>query len=119
MPTSDPSRFEVQAREGSRLRLVSNTDAAIELFVLEGDIIRMLILLQSDPRGPAMWSVALDGNDMFLEGRGRRDPNGFALPTLALYSDTDTLRVGTSKIRLSVALVGSFCTWQIHGASEW
>ncbi|MGN8061240.1 TIM-barrel domain-containing protein [Ralstonia sp. 22111] len=114
-----PPRFELQAHEGNRLRLASSGGAAIELFVLEEDIIRVLVLPQGDLRGPATWSIAPGGDDTPLEGRDRRDLSGFSLPAFALHTDADTLRVETSKIRLSVALAGGFCTWQIRGAGEW
>lgn len=119
MSMLNPPRFEVQAQEGNRLRLASSAGAAIELFVLEEDIIRVLVLPQGDLRGPATWSIAPGGDDTPLEGRDRRDLSGFALPAFALHSDADTLRVETSKIRLSVALAGGFCTWQIRGAGGW
>ena len=54
-----PPRFELQAHEGNRLRLASTTGAAIELFVLEEDIIRVLVLPQGDLRGPAQLPVSL------------------------------------------------------------
>jgi len=114
-----PPRFELQAHEGNRLRLASSAGAAIELFVLEEDIIRVLVLPQGDLRGPATWSIAPGGDDTPLEGRDRRDLAGFSLPAFQLHSDADTLRVETSKVRLSVALAGGFCTWQIRGAGEW
>jgi alpha-glucosidase len=114
-----PPRFELQAHEGNRLRLASSAGAAIELFVLEEDIIRVLVLPQGDLRGPATWSIAPGGDDTPLEGRDRRDLSGFSLPAFALHSDAETLHVETSKIRLSVALAGGFCTWQIRGAGEW
>ncbi|CAJ0862661.1 glycoside hydrolase family 31 protein [Ralstonia flatus] len=119
MSMLNPPRFEVQAHEGNRLRLASSAGAAIELFVLEEDIIRVLVLPQGYLRGPATWSIAPGGDDTPLEGRDRRDLSGFALPAFALHSDADTLRVETSKIRLSVALAGGFCTWQIRGAGGW
>jgi len=114
-----PPRFELQAHESNRLRLASSAGAAIELFVLEEDIIRVLVLPQGDLRGPATWSIAPGGDDTPLEGRDRRDLSGFSLPAFALHSDADTLHVETSKIRLNVALAGGFCTWQICGASGW
>ncbi|NMV36970.1 TIM-barrel domain-containing protein [Ralstonia insidiosa] len=114
-----PPRFELQAQDGNRLRLASSTGAAIEVFVLEEDIIRVLVLPHGDLRGPATWSIAPGADDTPLEGRDRRDLSGFSLPEFALESDANTLRVQTSKIRLSVALAGGFCTWDISRAGQW
>ncbi|WP_104656575.1 TIM-barrel domain-containing protein [Ralstonia insidiosa] len=114
-----PPRFELQAQDGNRLRLVSSTGAAIEVFVLEEDIIRVLVLPHGDLRGPATWSIAPGADDTPLEGRDRRDLSGFSLPEFALESDANTLRVQTSKIRLSIALAGGFCTWEISRAGQW
>ncbi|WP_316681927.1 glycoside hydrolase family 31 protein [Ralstonia flaminis] len=114
-----PPRFELQAQQGNRLRLTSSTGAAIEVFVLEEDIIRVLVLPHGDLRGPATWSIAPGADDTPLEGRNRRDLSGFSLPAFALQSDASTLRVQTSKVRLSIALVGGFCTWEISRAGQW
>jgi alpha-glucosidase len=115
-----PPRFELQAREGNRLRLASGTGAAIEVFVLEDDILRVLVLPHGELRGPATWSIAPGAEDAPLEGRDRRDMSGFSLPAFALHADADTLRVQTSKIRLSIALAGGFCTWETRGQSgQW
>lgn len=114
-----PPRFELQAREGNRLRLASSAGAAIELFVLEEDIVRVLVLPQGDLRGPATWSIAPGGDDTPLEGRDRRDLRGFSLPGFEVQSDADTLRIETSKIRLTVALAGGFCNWEIRRAGQW
>ena len=114
-----PPRFELQAQDGNRLRLASSTGAAIEVFVLEEDIIRVLVLPHGDLRGPATWSIAPGADDTPLEGRDRRDLSGFSLPTFELHADADTLRLQTSKIRLSVALAGGFCTWEISRAGQW
>jgi alpha-glucosidase len=115
-----PPRFELQAREGNRLRLASGTGAAIEVFVLEDDILRVLVLPHGELRGPATWSIAPGAEDAPLEGRDRRDMSGFSLPAFALHADADTLQVQTSKIRLSIALAGGFCTWETRGQSgQW
>ena len=114
-----PPRFELQAREGNRLRLASSAGAAIELFVLEEDIVRVLVLPQGDLRGPATWSIAPGGDDTPLEGRDRRDLSGFSLPAFELQSDASTVRIETSKIRLTIALAGGFCNWEIRRAGQW
>ena len=114
-----PPRFELQARAGNHLRLACSTGAAIELFVLEPDIVRVLVLPQGELRGPATWSIAPGADDTPLEGRDRRDLSGFSLPAFALHTDADTLRIETGKIRLTVALAGGFCTWEIRRAGQW
>ena len=82
-----PPRFDLQAREGNRLRLASGTGAAIEVFVLEDDILRVLVLPHGELRGPATWSIAPGAEDAPLEGRDRRDMSGFSLPAFALHAD--------------------------------
>ena len=109
-----PPRFELQAQEGNRLRLASSTGAAIEV-----DIIRVLVLPHGDLRGPATWSIAPGGDDTPVTGRDRRDLSGFSLPAFELHADADTLRLQTSKIRLTIALAGGFCTWEIRRAGQW
>ena len=112
-------QFRLQAHEGHHLRLTSTSEAAIELFVLEEDIIRVVVLPQGELRGPATWAIAPGIDDVPLAGRDRHDVDGFALPPFALHSDDDTLRVETTKIRLTVTLAGGFFRWEIFQSGHW
>ncbi|QUP54285.1 alpha-glucosidase [Ralstonia syzygii] len=114
-----PPRFALQAREGNHLRLASTTGAAIELFVLEDDIVRVLVLPDGELRGPATWAIAPGTDDTPFDGRDRRDLSGFALPPFDLRVDADALHLETGKIRLTVTLAGGRCAWAIRQGGQW
>ena len=47
-----PPRFALQSRNGNHLRLSADTGEAIELFVLEEDILRLSLIHISEPTRP-------------------------------------------------------------------
>ncbi|MDR6396067.1 glycoside hydrolase family 31 protein [Herbaspirillum seropedicae] len=114
-----PPRFALQSSEGNHLCLKADTGAVIELFVLEEDIIRVLVLPEGKLQGPASWAVAPGAEDVPLQGRDRRDLSGFALPSFALRTTPGQLQIETALIRLSIALEGGFCQWELRQEGQW
>jgi alpha-glucosidase len=114
-----PPRFRLHSREQHRLRLISDTGAAIELFVLEEDVIRVLVLPEGELRGLPTWAIAPGMEDVPVEGRDRRDASGFTLPAFELEVEHERLRVQTRLIRLSVELAGGHCRWELQHKGQW
>lgn len=114
-----PPRFALQSSSGNHLRLQADSGAAIELFVLEQDIIRVLVLPGGTLRGPASWAVAPGADDTPLQGRERRDLSGFSLPPFTLRQEAGQLQLETDCIRLTVTLDGGFCQWSLRRAGQW
>ncbi|MBV8624561.1 MAG: glycoside hydrolase family 31 protein [Herbaspirillum sp.] len=114
-----PPRFALQSSQDNHLRLSSDTDATIELFVLEEDIIRVLVLPDGQLRGPASWAVAPGAEDTPQQGRDRRDLSGFSLPAFALRNEPGLLQIETALIRLTISLDGGFCQWALRRGDEW
>lgn len=114
-----PPRFALQSSSGNHLRLQADSGAAIELFVLEQDIIRVLVLPGGTLRGPASWAVAPGADDTPLQGRERRDLSGFSLPPFTLRQEGGQLQLETDCIRLTVTLDGGFCQWSLRRAGQW
>jgi alpha-glucosidase len=119
MSLLNPPRFQLHAHKQHWLRLVSPTGAAIELFVLEEDIIRVLVLQDGELHGLPTWAIAPGMEDVPLEGRDRRDASGFTLPPFTLQIDDETLRIETKAIRLAVALAGGRCRWALQRDGQW
>src|SRR5690242_13675437 len=112
-------RFAVSERADQRIALTSADGSRIELFVLADDIIRVLVLPHGELRGPRTWSIAPGQEDVPLEGRDRYDIGGFAPAPFTLSGDADHVAIETSQIRLTVALDGGFCSWDIRRAGRW
>lgn len=119
MPLANPPRFVLAAREPGYLTLESDRGDTAHVFVLEHDIIRLLILPGGRLNEPRTWAIAPGLEDVPLEGRDRFDLEGFALPKFGLESATDHLRVETEAIRLTLRLAGFFCTWEVRCDSGW
>ncbi|SPB16734.1 glycoside hydrolase [Caballeronia novacaledonica] len=112
-------RFAVSEQAGQRVVLSSADGSRIELFVLADDIIRVLVLPHGELRGPRTWAIAPGQDDVPLEGRDRRDTSGFAPVPFTVSDDAGRVAVETAQIRVTVALDGGFCAWQIRRGGRW
>jgi alpha-glucosidase len=101
------------------LTLASNHGDVAHLFVLEDDIIRVLVLPEGRLDQPRTFAVAPGIEDVALDGRHRFDLAGFTLPEFALEADTENLHIETAAIRLTIRLAGLFCSWALRLGNEW
>ncbi|MEI9995805.1 MAG: glycoside hydrolase family 31 protein [Rhizomicrobium sp.] len=108
-----PPVFRLAARDGNHLTLQSDGTAVAHVFVLEDDIIRVLVLPDGRLRQPKSWTIAPGQEDVAAEGRDRFDLTGFALPPFALRESEDMLVVQTACLRLTIRLAGFFCAWDV------
>ncbi|KWB73598.1 glycoside hydrolase family 31 protein [Burkholderia ubonensis] len=112
-------RFALSARQGNHLVLTAADGCRIELFVLADDIIRVMVLPDGALRGPRTWAIAPGMEDVPLEGRDRRDMSGFDAVPYATAVDADRVTIETARVRLTVALDGGFCAWDILHDGAW
>jgi len=112
-------RFELVRNQDNHLCLRSASGAAIELFVLEEDIVRVLVLPTGQLQMPRTWAIAPGADDVALEGRERRDSQGYTRPRFECHLEADVLRIETRQIRLEVALSGGHLKWQIASGGVW
>lgn len=112
-------RFAISERTDNRVALSSADGAGIELFVLADDIIRVLVLPHGELRGPRTWAIAPGQDDVPLEGRDRYDTSGFASAPFTMSDDDQHVVIETAMIRLTIALDGGFCSWQIVRDRQW
>ncbi|HEY0105681.1 MAG TPA: glycoside hydrolase family 31 protein [Rhizomicrobium sp.] len=106
-----PPRFRLARRDGNHLLLASDGPAAAHVFVLEDDIIRVMVLPDGGLKQPRSWTVAPGLEDVPDEGRDRFDPSGFALPPFAMGAEDGRLWIETAKLKLSIRLSGLLCSW--------
>jgi alpha-glucosidase len=115
-----PPRFSLSSSPiGNPVVLTAQAGCTIELFVLADDIIRVLVLPDGETHGPRSWAIAPGAEDVALEGRERRDMSGFTPPRFDVSGDDGHVIVETARIRLTVALEGGFCSWEILHDSAW
>ena len=101
--------FSLTAQDHNRLTLRSAEGHVAHVFVLENDIVRVMLLPRGELRFPRSWAIAPGAEDVAYEGRDRFDLEGFTLPDYQLEQDGDTLTISTAAIRLSIRLAGFFC----------
>jgi len=114
-----PPRFALTARNAGHLTLASDQGDTTHVFVLENDIVRVLVLPDGRLNQPRTFAIAPGADDIAQEGRDRFDLAGFTQPVFALEADTESLRIETAAIRLTVRLVGFLCSWALRLGSAW
>ena len=116
---SDPPRFRLVARDRGWLKLVADTGAVALLFVLEDDIMRLLMLANAVVTSPPSWAIAPGLDDLPDPGRDRLSVEHFACPEPVLDLDDDRLIVATSRLRVTIALQGLICHWEQRVGDGW
>lgn len=119
MSMSSNPLFSLRAREKGHLTLESAEGHVAHVFVLEQDVVRVLLLPQGVLNFPRSWAIAPGAEDVALEGRDRFDLSGFALPAFALEEDDEKLRLTTERIRLTITRSGFFCRWECRVRGLW
>ena len=76
--------FALTNQEGSRLTLKSAEGFVVHIFVLEEDILRVMILPQGKLRFPRTWAIAPGLEDVPLEGRDRFSLENFTSPPVEI-----------------------------------
>ena len=114
-----PPKFEIAERIGNRVTLKSDDGHIVHIFVLERDIVRIMVLTGGKIRFPRTWAIAPGEEDVAAEGRDRFDVTGFANPPFKLAVDDRALALETGQLRLSVRLAGFICHWEVAQGGEW
>ena len=116
---SAPPRFSLGERDGPRITLISDTKAVAHLFVLEEDVIRILLLAEGQVTSPPSWAVAPGAEDLAEPGRDRMDASGFSAPPFTLEEGAETITLTTKRLRLTLARTGLNCRWEQQGPAGW
>jgi alpha-glucosidase len=115
-----PPLFHLAARDGAHLTLASDTGAVARVFVLEEDLVRLLVLPNGALEQPRSWTLSPGADDGPLEGRDRFDLTGFSCPDFTLEeADAGYLTVSTARARLTIALQNLGCRWCVKLGETW
>lgn len=114
-----PPRFALAERDGPRVTLRADTGAVTHLFVLEEDVVRVLLLTSGAVTSPPSWAVAPGQEDITEPGRDRMDAVGFSAPDFLLEETETHLVLSTTRLRLEYALTGGFCCWSQQVSGAW
>ena len=116
---SEPPVFSIAERTQERLTLRADTGALAHIFVLEDDIVRLLLLPDGQVHSAPSWAIAPGAEDIDEPGRDRMSIEGFACPGFRLTEEDGRVTVETLQIRLAITLVGFHCRWEQRGAEGW
>jgi alpha-glucosidase len=114
-----PPSFRLSARHGAKLAFHSPEGHAAYLFVLDHDLIRVMVLPGGVLRHPNTWAIAPGADDVPTAGRDRFDLSGFAKPDYAFEETPETVVITTGRLRLTVTLKGFFCRWESRVGGQW
>lgn len=117
---SHPPVFHVAEQAGGRLTLAADTGAIAHVFVLEDDLIRLMVLPDGALRHPRSWTIAPGTDDIAAEGRDRFDLDGFSCPGFTLdETDPQRITIATQRLRLTIGLAGLRCSWKVRMGEAW
>jgi alpha-glucosidase len=119
MPLDEVPVFDVAEKSRGQVALQSPQNHRVHLFVLEPDIVRVLVLPNGKMRFGKTWAIAPGLDDVPIEGRDRFDLEHFTLPAFELTELPGKLLVATGKIRLTIQLAGFFCRWETKIGDQW
>lgn len=116
---SNPPRFALTGQAPGRIDLTADNGAVAHLFVLEADIMRLLLLTGGKVTSPPSWAIAPGAADIAEPGRDRLDVTGFACPDFRLEQGGDHILVETARLRVTIRLHGLQCTWEQRDGEAW
>ena len=116
---SQPPVFALAELVPGRVTLVADTGALAHIFVLEQDIVRLLLLPDGQIHSGPSWSIAPGAEDIAEPGRDRMSVDGFACPDFALTEADGALRIETAQVRLDIVLRALHCTWSQKIGDGW
>ena len=94
--------FSLAEQQHNRITLRSAEGHVAHVFVLEDDIVRVMLLPKGILHFPRTWAIAPGEEDVDLTGRDRFDLTGFTLPDYQLTQTADSLCITTKSIQLTI-----------------
>jgi alpha-glucosidase len=119
MKMADTPIFVIKDRVGARVTFQSSEGHSAHVFVLENDLVRILVAPGGKVRFPNTWAVAPGIEDVPVEGRDRFSLEGFSCPEFSFENNPNRVAITTSQVRLTIQLAGFFCAWEVCLDGQW
>lgn len=108
---SSPPIFYLHQQKSGLIELRSDTSFSAFVFVLETDIMRVLLCSHSDTDLPPTFSIAPGLVDVQDPGRSRFNVDGFNCPPYQCIDNNGVLTIETALLRLVINFAGFHCKW--------
>ncbi len=116
---SQPPLFHVAEQTGARVTLASDTAALAHVFVLEEDIIRLMVLPDGVVKSPPSWAIAPGAEDIAVPGRDRMSVEGFTCPAFTIKETDEQFSIETGQMRLEITRHAFHCRWFQREEGGW
>jgi alpha-glucosidase len=90
---------------------LDHSEFIARVFVLENDIVRVLMTDSEELSLPQTWLVAPGMDDVPMEGRHRLDVSPFSLPSYVSYEKEEVYYIETSTLKVEINLNGFNIHW--------
>jgi alpha-glucosidase len=115
-----PPLFHLDQAVGATVRLHSDTGALAYIFILEHEIMRVMVLPDGRLRHPRTWVIAPGEDEVDVNGRDRFDVSGFSCPDYHIDPSRDGyLILSTRSLRLTIRLLNFHCHWALKQGDDW
>ena len=114
-----PPRFTLAGHDGARVTLAADTGALAHVFVLEEDMIRVLMLPTGKITSAPSWAIAPGQSDIAEPGRDRMSVEGFANPAFTLTESDSHITIATTRLMVEITREGFVCRWSQQADGAW
>jgi alpha-glucosidase len=113
---SNPPLFALSDRATGCVTLTADTGAVAHVFVLEDDVMRLLLLRDGVVSSPPGWAIAPGADDIDEPGRDRLSVAGFTCPDPVIEEHDDRIVIATERLRVMIVRHGLRCRWEQRDA---
>ncbi len=112
MSIRDQTVFKLVKEENNCVTFaLENSDVIARVFVLENELVRVLMTEGNALKLKKTWLVAPGMEDIPLEGRDRLDHSPFSLPVYKAYQGDSDYTIETEKLKVTINLNGFIMHW--------
>ena len=116
---ADPPVFSLAEHDGAHIILRAAGGETAHIFVLEPDIIRVMVLPDGQVHFPRTWAIAPGQTDVADDGRDRFDLEGFSQAPYELEAHDHGLALTTTRLRLDLTWRNLRCRWSMRVGDDW
>lgn len=95
-------QWQFEGCQDNRVIIHCEGSHELNLFVLENNLIRVLIKRKGELRLDRTWSIAPENKDVAFEGRDRMSMEGFSCPAFELNNSDEQVQISTETLRLTI-----------------